>query len=578
MRILFLTHGFNSLAQRLFIELEARGHRVTVEFDINDQVTVEGVALADPDLIIAPFLKRRIPEVVWRRHTCLIVHPGPVGERGPSSLDWAILTGAETWGVTVIEATADLDGGPVWAHAEFPMRAATKSSLYRHEVTEAAVEAVLEAVARFETYAGPLGKAKDLVDGPPIGWRPFIRQEARRIDWQNDPTVAVLRKIRASDGAPGVRDTLLGQDVRLFDAYEAQGFSGAPGAVIARSETAICRATSDGAVWIGQLCGGAQEQCLKRPAAHVLGDALNGVRLVDAEPVMRETSVPGLAPNPIRYSEHGEVGVLSFAFLNGAMGTAACRALLDAYRAALARPTKVLVLSGGPDFWSNGMDLNAIEAAESAADESWENINAIDDIAEAVIRTTDRFVVAAIAGNTGAGGVFLARAADQVWLREGVVLNPHYKDMGNLYGSEFWTYLLPRHVGAKNAARIVDARLPMGTDEALELGLADRVIAAKGAGFENGTLEAARALADAADLDARIAEKHALRTTHESEKPLSAYRDAELARMRMNFHGFDPSYHVARYNFVFKVPKSRTPITIARHRDKRRETGWRIAS
>jgi putative two-component system hydrogenase maturation factor HypX/HoxX len=39
--------------------------------------------------------------------------------------------------------------------------------------------------------------------------------------------------------------------------------------------------------------------------------------------------------------------------------------------------------------------------------------------------------------------------------------------------------------------------------------------------------------------------------------------------MRRNFYGFDPSYHVARYNFVRRVPKSRTPISIARHRDKR---------
>jgi putative two-component system hydrogenase maturation factor HypX/HoxX len=38
--------------------------------------------------------------------------------------------------------------------------------------------------------------------------------------------------------------------------------------------------------------------------------------------------------------------------------------------------------------------------------------------------------------------------------------------------------------------------------------------------------------------------------------------------MRLNFYGFDPSYHVARYNFVYKVPKSRTPLTIARHRRK----------
>jgi hypothetical protein len=39
--------------------------------------------------------------------------------------------------------------------------------------------------------------------------------------------------------------------------------------------------------------------------------------------------------------------------------------------------------------------------------------------------------------------------------------------------------------------------------------------------------------------------------------------------MRLNFYGFDPSYHVARYNFIHKIAKSRTPLTLARHRSRR---------
>ena len=54
-----------------------------------------------------------------------------------------------------------------------------------------------------------------------------------------------------------------------------------------------------------------------------------------------------------------------------------------------------------------------------------------------------------------------------------MVLNPHCKDMGNLYGSEYRTYLLPRHVGEANARRIAQARVPMGAPEALNLGLID---------------------------------------------------------------------------------------------------------
>jgi putative two-component system hydrogenase maturation factor HypX/HoxX len=60
--------------------------------------------------------------------------------------------------------------------------------------------------------------------------------------------------------------------------------------------------------------------------------------------------------------------------------------------------------------------------------------------------------IAALQGNCGAGGCFLARAADLVWARAGVLLNPHYRNMGNLFGSEYWTYLLPARVGSEGSA------------------------------------------------------------------------------------------------------------------------------
>ena len=96
MRILLLVDGFNSLSQRLYVELARDGHELSLELDIHERVTLEAVNLFQPDLILAAFLKRAIPTSVWLRHLCLIVHPGPPGDRGPSALDWAILRGVPT--------------------------------------------------------------------------------------------------------------------------------------------------------------------------------------------------------------------------------------------------------------------------------------------------------------------------------------------------------------------------------------------------------------------------------------------------------------------------------------------------
>src|SRR3990167_3734210 len=217
LKILFITHSFNSLAQRLYIELAQRGHEVSIELDINDAVTAQAVELYRPDLIVAPFLKRIIPEAIWRNHTCFVVHPGIVGDRGPSALDWAIMRDCAEWGVTVLQASGEMDGGDIWAAETFPMRLGEKSSLYRNEVVEAAVRGALKAVERFQSNNS--NKPGNFKPQPLDYSRPDvlgrlhapIRQADRAIDWHRDDTRTVLRKIHAAAGFPGVLDTLYGE-------------------------------------------------------------------------------------------------------------------------------------------------------------------------------------------------------------------------------------------------------------------------------------------------------------------------------------------------------------------------------
>ena len=78
------------------------------------------------------------------------MHPGPVGDRGPSSLDWSIELGMGEWGVTVLEASAEVDGGDIWGTSNFRTRETGKSSIYRHEVRRAAIASLLDAMAALE--------------------------------------------------------------------------------------------------------------------------------------------------------------------------------------------------------------------------------------------------------------------------------------------------------------------------------------------------------------------------------------------------------------------------------------------
>src|SRR5512133_2895395 len=289
MRILFLASAHNSLSQRAWIALTELGHDVGVEVVDSGAAMEAAVATHRPDLVVCPMLKKLIPESVWSTHRCLVVHPGPLGDRGPSSLDWAIESGA------------------VGASRTFPMRAAGKSSLYRHEVRRAAVEAIVEAMERIVEP----GAAGVRVAGED---RPLMTQDARAIDWSTDPTDTVVRKLRAAEGHPGVLDTVQRTEFHLFGVHRERGLRGAPGAVIAQRDGAICRATVDGAVWITHLkrapAGG--RTFFKLPATRALALAGHAPAAPELPAPLDAPIPPGHTYREIHYEEAAGVGYLYF--------------------------------------------------------------------------------------------------------------------------------------------------------------------------------------------------------------------------------------------------------------------------
>ena len=558
LRILFLVSAHNGLSQRAWIALTELGHEVTVVVIASAAGMEAAVREHDPQLIVCPFLKQMIPESIWSTRRCLIVHPGPPGDRGPSSLDWAIELGERDWGVTVLQANGEPDAGRVWATREFAMRSVGKSSLYRHEVRHGAIGALVEAIERIlDGDSAPLHERHSLPGAPKGRARRLMTQSDRAINWDADSTDTIVRKVRAGEGHPGVLDTIAGAEFHLFGAHPDQMLCGQAGEIIARRTDAICRATVDGAVWITHLKrrDSATERYFKLPAAHAL--ALAGIELDAPETAVALARCSGEDDTyrEITYAEQACVGYLHFDFYNGAMSTEQCQRLRDAYAYARSRrETRVIVLMGGSDYFSNGIHLNMIEAADDPAAESWSNLNAIDDLVRDIVETDSHLVISALGADAGAGGVPLALAADYVVAREDVVLNPYYGHMGGLYGSEYWTYLLPRRVGAATTARLTGAPFrPVGAAQAVRTGLLDAAFGADLDELRACTTRLAERVAHDGLHHARLQDKRRRRAIDERVKPLQAYRDEELARCHECFFGPDRAYHEARRRFVHKL-------------------------
>ncbi|MET9000966.1 enoyl-CoA hydratase-related protein [Amycolatopsis sp. NPDC004169] len=530
MKILLLCSAFNGLSQRAWLALRDRGHRVSVRIVRDSREIAEAAAAADPELILCPFLRQRVPDEVWRRHRTIIIHPGPEGDRGPSALDWAIMDAEPTWGVTALQATGDLDGGPVWGTRVFrmPSDPPRKSTLYNTQVSDAAMSLIGEVV----TKAGDPAFAPRRQSAGAGVERPLVRQADRAFSW-DEPTARILRRIRAADGRPGVHTELAGVPVAVFDAHPGEAGPGEPGTIAARGQGAVLVRTGDGALWIGQarrLAPEAPGTTVKLPAVLALGESVPEVPVAAVPPSLRE----------IRYRRLGRVGWVQFAFHNGAMSTRQCRRLAAAVRHAAAQDTSVLVLAGGEVF-SNGIHLGVIDAHPNPAAEAWRNITAIDDLCREIIDCTGQLVVSALAGDAGAGGVMPALGADEVIARDGVLLNPHYRKMG-LYGSEYWTYVLPRRAGQEQAHRLTTDCEPITAAGAAGLGLVDHLAGGDRAEFAAAVLDHATELAAGGRADALVRRKQAAREADEQRRPLETYRVRELAEMSQDIfddrHGF----------------------------------------
>jgi len=550
MRVLLLVSAFNALSQRVFCALEDSGHEVSVEFAVDEAVMLEAVTAWKPELILCPYLLKKVPETIWQKIPTLILHPGPVGDRGASSLDWAILRQEREWGVTLLQANDEMDGGPVWGEGRFAMRQASKASLYRREVSDLALELVQEALKNFESPSfSPMPQEKLTPIHPPV------RQSDRQIDWERDNTQTIIRKINSADNRPGVLDEILGTHCYLFGAHEEGELRGVPKEVLAKRDGAICLGTVDGAVWISHLM---EPGRFKLPATFVLKKRLKGVK-EERIPLYVDPSLQTF--KEITFTQKGRVGYLGFDFYNGAMSAEQCVRLKYAVET-LREEVDVLVLKGGENFFSNGIHLTILEDSKKRGEDGWSNINAMNNLIASILFSDDILTVASFGANAGAGGVFLGLACDFAVAREGAVLNPHYKTLG-LSGSEYHTYTLPLRVGEKKAKELTEACLPVGAHRAKRLGMIDAVFPS--GGYDEALSRWCEALVEDEDryydlLDAKrdLLERDAER--------IERCKEAELERMYPEFWDESSDFHRLRHDFVYKVCPLKAPRRIARHR------------
>ncbi|MFM7224885.1 MAG: enoyl-CoA hydratase/isomerase family protein [Actinomycetota bacterium] len=174
-------------------------------------------------------------------------------------------------------------------------------------------------------------------------------------------------------------------------------------------------------------------------------------------------------------TERGDDGVVVLRLANppmNALSRALLAALADAARACAADPTvKAVVVAGGPKAFAAGADISEFGDRERAREIADGFRSAFDAVA-----AIPRPVIAAIGGYALGGGLELAMACDLRVMSERARVGQPEILLGVIPGAG-GTQRLARLVGPARAKELVWSGRQVGAEEALAIGLVDRVVA-----------------------------------------------------------------------------------------------------
>jgi len=174
------------------------------------------------------------------------LHPSLLPElRGAAPVEWAILNGLKRTGVTIMRMDEGLDSGPILLQIPHDIDPeATGGELSEH-LSEMGAQALVEALALFETGLEPHPQEQARAT-----YAPKLTRETAHIRWA-DPAERVARLIRALDPRPGAWTELDGREVKLFGARLVED-RGAPGEIRTTGD-GLRIATGQGAVQVGEV-------------------------------------------------------------------------------------------------------------------------------------------------------------------------------------------------------------------------------------------------------------------------------------------------------------------------------------
>lgn len=203
------------------------------------------------DLMLLAFVTIFVPEQARNipKNGTICFHPSLLPlHRGPSSINWPIIWGANKTGLTIFWPDDGLDEGEVLLQKEVDILPDdTLGTVYFDKIFPLGVNATLEAIDLIRSGKAP----KIPQDETKATYESWCRRANAEIDWSRSAN-EVYNLIRGCNPQPGAWTTYNGEEVQIFDCELTVG-SGRFGRVCAIDDTSFTINSGLGGIRISRV-------------------------------------------------------------------------------------------------------------------------------------------------------------------------------------------------------------------------------------------------------------------------------------------------------------------------------------
>jgi methionyl-tRNA formyltransferase len=205
--------------------LEA-GLRIFQPEKLRDPQFLEELRELDPDLgIVIAF--RMLPEVVWSlpRLGTFNLHASLLPQyRGAAPINWAIINGETTTGLTTFMLNAEIDKGAIIRQASMPIAPQDNAGTLHDRMMVRGAELVVETVEAIASGSATPLEQPSVPEGE-LRPAPKIFRDDCRVDWSR-PGAEIVDFIRGLSPYPAAWTEFGDTTIKLFDAefVEAEGW------------------------------------------------------------------------------------------------------------------------------------------------------------------------------------------------------------------------------------------------------------------------------------------------------------------------------------------------------------------